>query len=46
MDFKTIIFDEITEKNFFIKKKDYMCSIYCYGDNISFKQLNFKNNLT
>lgn len=32
---------EITTKNLFISKKEYMCSIYCDRDDVEFRELNF-----
>lgn len=39
--FKNIKLSEIIEKNLFISRKDYMCSIYCDNDDVEFKELDF-----
>ena len=39
--FQNIKLSEITEKNFFISGKEYMCSIYCDNVDIEFKELDF-----
>lgn len=39
INFQSIKLNEITEKNYFIKKKEYMCSIYCDSVDAAFKEL-------
>ena len=39
--FKNIKLSEIIEKNLFISRKDYMCSIHCDNDDVEFKELGF-----
>lgn len=39
--FQNIKLSEISEKNLFINRKDYMCSIYCDNEDIEFKELGF-----
>lgn len=41
MKFQNIKLDEIKTKNLFIDKKEYMCSIYCDGDDVDFKEISF-----
>ena len=41
MKFQNIKLNDIKFKNFFINEKEYMCSIYCAGDDIDFKKLRF-----
>lgn len=41
--FKDIRIDEIKEKNLFINKKEYMCSIYCDNKDIEFKEININD---
>lgn len=39
--FQDVKISEITTKNLFINKKEYMCSIYCDSDDVEFKELSF-----
>lgn len=43
--FQNVKLDELKEQNFFIKEKEYMCSIYCDTKNIEFKELNLCDKL-
>lgn len=43
--FQNVKLDELKEQNFFIKEKEYMCSIYCDTKNIEFKELNLYDKL-
>ena len=45
INFKNINLDEIKEKNYFIKNKDYMCSIFCENKDVVFKKLNLDDKL-
>ena len=45
MGFQNVKLDELKEQNFFIKEKEYMCSIYCDTKNIEFKELNLCDKL-
>lgn len=39
--FQDLKLNEIKAKNFFVSKKEYMCSIYCDNDAVDFKELCF-----
>ena len=41
INFKNIKLSEITEKNLFVSKKNYMFSIFCDNDEVEFKELSF-----
>ena len=44
--FQNVKLNEIKTKNFFIRRKEYMCSIYCDRDDVDYIELSVKGGVS